>query len=114
VVLSVPDSSDEPFTKFIQVRVPDLERAHPERNEALLSNLARETGGQYYAHLSDAVEGKGELKPLPELIPSRAEVKQLKGAPDAEFAQWQMRWLLGVIAGALFIEWIIRRLNRLA
>ena len=39
---------------------------------------------------------------------------QVKGAPDKDFARAQMTWLLGVIAGSLFIEWIIRRLNRLA
>jgi hypothetical protein len=114
VVLPVPDSNEEPFSKYIQVRVPDLERAHPERNEPLLAGLAKETGGQYYARLDDAVRGDGEQKSLPQSIESRAEVKLLKGAPDQEFAQFQMRTLLGVIAGALFLEWIIRRLNRLA
>jgi von Willebrand factor type A domain len=114
VVLPVPDSNEEPFSKYLQVRVPDLERAHPERNEPLLAGLAKETGGQYYAQLADAVRGKGEQKSLPESIESRAEVKLIKGAPDAEFAQLQMRSLLGVIAGSLFLEWILRRLNRLA
>jgi hypothetical protein len=114
VVLPVPDSNEEPFSKYIQVRVPDLERAHPERNESLLAGLAKETGGQYYAQLEDAVRGDGDQKSLPQSIESRAEVKLIKGAPDPEFAQLQMRSLLGVIAGALFFEWILRRLNRLA
>jgi hypothetical protein len=114
VVLPVPDSNEEPFSKYIQVRVPDLERAHPERNEPLLASLAKETGGRYYAQLEDAVRGNGEVKSLADSIQSRAEMKLLKGAPDPDFAQWQMRSLLGVIAGALFIEWIVRRLNRLA
>jgi hypothetical protein len=114
VVLPVPDSNEEPFSKYIQVRVPDLERAHPERNEPLLAGLAKETGGQYYVQLNDAVRGNANQKPLPESIASRAEVKLLKGAPDGDFAQLEMRSLLGVIAGALFLEWIVRRLNRLA
>jgi hypothetical protein len=114
VVLPVPDSNEEPFSEYIQVRVPDLERAHPERNEPLLAGLAKETGGQYYAQLDDAVRGKADQKSLPESVESRAEVKLLKGAPDADFAQLEMRSLLGVIAGALFLEWILRRLNRLA
>jgi hypothetical protein len=25
-----------------------------------------------------------------------------------------MQWLLGIVAGALFLEWIVRRLHRLA
>jgi hypothetical protein len=54
------------------------------------------------------------VKSLADAIPSRAEVKLLKGAPDQQFAQMQMQWLLGVIAGSLFLEWVVRRLNRLA
>jgi hypothetical protein len=114
VALPVPGSDEEPFSKYIQVRVPDLERVHPERNVALLTSLAKDTGGQYYPRIELAAYGDADTMPLGKAIPSRAEVKLLRGAPDKEFAQTQMTWLLGVIAGALFIEWIIRRLNRLA
>ena len=114
LALPVPGSNEEPFSKFIQVRVPDLERVHPERNVALLTSLAKDTGGRYYPRLELAAYGDADTMPLGQAIPSRAEVKLLKGAPDKEFAQTQMTWLLGVIAGALFFEWIIRRLNRLA
>jgi hypothetical protein len=54
------------------------------------------------------------VKPLGETIASRAEIKLVKGAPDPDFARAQMHWLLGIIAGSLFVEWILRRLNRLA
>ena len=33
---------------------------------------------------------------------------------QGDFARAQMSWLLAIIAGSLFIEWIVRRLNRLA
>jgi hypothetical protein len=98
----------------LQVRVPDLERTRAERNETLLAGIAAETGGIYYKQLAAAIQGDDDVKPLAEAIPSKAEVKLLKGAPDQAFAQAQMKWLLGVIAGSLFIEWIVRRLNRLA
>jgi hypothetical protein len=114
IVLPVPDSSEEPLSQFIQVRVPDRERAHPERNEALLAALAKETGGRYYPQLELAAFGDADISPLAQAIASRAEVKLLKGAPDQDFAQNQMQWLLGIIAGALFVEWIVRRVNRLA
>lgn len=114
VALPVPGSQEEPFSKFIQVRVPDLERVHPERNVPLLTSLAKDTGGVYYPRLELAAYGDAQTMPLGKAIPSRAEVKLLKGAPDKAFEQRQMTWLLGVIAGALFIEWIVRRLNRLA
>jgi hypothetical protein len=114
VSLSLSGSNEEPLSKYLQVRVPDLERTHAERNVALLSTMARDTGGAYYEDFDVANRGDGKLKPLRDVIASRAEVKLMKGAPDEKFAEAQMNWLLGVIAGALFIEWIVRRLNRLA
>jgi hypothetical protein len=114
VSLSLPGTNEEPLSKYLQVRVPDLERTHAERNVALLSTMARDTGGVYYEDFDAAIRGDGETKPLRDVIASRAEVKLMKGAPDEKFAEAQMNWLLGIIAGALFIEWIVRRLNRLA
>jgi hypothetical protein len=114
VALPLPDGSEEPLSRYLQVRVPDRERAHAERNELLLTSLARETGGVYYADFDAALHGDGEMKPLADAIESRAEVKLLQGAPDQEFARAQMQWLLAMVAGSLFIEWIVRRLNRLA
>ena len=83
----MPGSNEEPFSKYIQVRVPDLERVHPERNEALLASLAKDTGGRYYPRLELAAFGDAETMPLAQAIPSRAEVKLLKGAPDEDFAE---------------------------
>jgi hypothetical protein len=114
VSLSLPGDNEEPLSRYLQVRVPDLERTHAERNETLLAGLAKDTGGIYYKKLDAAVRGDDTLKPLAQKIQSRAEVKLLKGAPDQDFTRAQMNWLLAIIAGALFIEWIVRRLNRLA
>lgn len=114
VALPLPDSQDEPLSRYLQVRVPDLERAHAERNEKLLASIAKETGGAYYREFDEAIHGDGDAKPLAQAIASRAEVKLLRGAPDEKFANAQMHWLLAVVAGSLFLEWIVRRLNRLA
>jgi hypothetical protein len=114
IALPLPGGGDEPLSRYLQVRVPDLERTHAERNESLLASLATETGGQYYKEFSAAIRGDAEIKPLDQLIENRAEIKLVKGAPDKYFARKQMQGLLIVIAGALFFEWIIRRLNRLA
>ncbi|HVT29951.1 MAG TPA: hypothetical protein VHE81_18180 [Lacipirellulaceae bacterium] len=119
LALSIPDSSEEPLSRYIQVRVPDLERTHAERNDALLASMAKETGGIYYRSLGAAIHGDrspgaAKTPPLADVVKSRAEVKLVKGAPDKDFARAQMHWLLGIIAGSLFLEWIVRRLNRLA
>ena len=54
--MAVPDSDAEQLTRRIQVKVPDLERENPERNDALLSEIAKRTGGLYYVG-ADAVLG---------------------------------------------------------
>jgi hypothetical protein len=112
--LAVPGDNEEPLSRYIQVRVPDLERTHAERNDTLLASIAKETGGIYYRRLDTAIRGDAATLSLGQAIKSRAEIKLVKGAPDKDFAQAQMHWLLGIIAGALFVEWILRRLNRLA
>jgi hypothetical protein len=113
--LALPlEGEEEPLSRFLQVRVPDLERRNAQRNEALLAALSRDTGGIYYAQIASATDGDDSLRPLPEVIPNRAEVKTMRGAPDKEFTERQMHWLLAVVAGALFVEWIVRRLSRLA
>ena len=114
IALPLSDEIEEPLSRFIQVRVPDLERTRAERNDELLTSLAKDTGGVYYQSLLSAAYGDDQIEPLATLIESRAETMFIKGAPDEQFARWQMQWLLGVIAGSLFIEWIIRRLSRLA
>lgn len=114
LALSVPGTNEEPLSRYLQVRVPDRERTHAERNDTLLATIAKETGGIYYRRIDTAVRGESSIPPLSQAIKSRAEVKLVKGAPDKDFARAQMNWLLGVIAGSLFVEWVVRRLNRLA
>jgi hypothetical protein len=114
LALSLPGSGEEPLSRYLQVRVPDLERTHAERNDPLLASVARETGGTYYPQLGTAIRGDATTPPLSQAIKSRAEVKVVKGAPDKQFAEAQMEWLLSIIAGSLFLEWIVRRVNRLA
>jgi hypothetical protein len=114
LALQVPGSNEEPLSKYIQVRVPDRERTHAERNDTLLTSITKETGGIYYRQLETAIHGDKSTPALSQAIKSRAEIKLVKGAPDKDFARAQMSWLLGIIAGSLFVEWIVRRLNRLA
>jgi hypothetical protein len=114
IALTLPGGNEEPLTRYLQVRVPDLERTHAERNDPLLTSIAKDTGGIYYKHLDAAIHGEGSAPPLGQAIKSRAEVKLVKGAPDKQFAKAQMQWLLALIAGSLFVEWIVRRMNRLA
>jgi len=111
--LAVPDSNSELLTRRIQVRVPDVERENPERNDALLAELAKRTGGMYYVG-ADSVLGSRGVPPLAAQLKDRTETTYLAGVTDREFEFDWMRGLLIVMCGALCLEWLIRRLSKLA
>jgi hypothetical protein len=114
IELAPPDAPGEPLTKRIAVAAPDLEFHETRRNEALLVALADRTGGKYYASPRQAIDGTTDLKPAASLVESREETKVLRGKPDEKFAERVNKWLLGVICGALCVEWLLRRLMKLA
>jgi hypothetical protein len=112
--LTVPNAPDDVLTKRINVTAPDLEFDDTRRNEQLLEALAERTGGRYYATTDLAEKGANGVPPVAELLPSRAETKTRIGKPDEKFTERVNRGLLGVICGALCIEWLLRRLLKLA
>ena len=89
------------------VRVPALEIQRPQRNDPLLSELASKTGGTYSLGLSGLDAIVSSIKP-------REQVNYLPNAPDNEFRQRLNALLMALIAGALSLEWLTRRLSRLA
>jgi hypothetical protein len=104
------DDGQQRLTRRIQVRVPDLEREHPERNDALLSELAETTGGEYYIGLERAL-GRGGQKPLVERLPDRRKTITLSAKP---VSLWDNQWMMFCICGVLCFEWLIRRVVKLA
>jgi hypothetical protein len=52
--------------------------------------------------------------PLVNLIKPQDQVTFLAGSPDRDFERQLMGWLMGVICGVLCLEWLIRRLSKLA
>ncbi len=109
----VPEGDEEQLSRRIQVRVPDLERENPERNDALLSEIAKRTDGLYYLG-PEAVLGDRGMPPLASQLLDRTETTYLAGITDRDFERRWMQALLGVICGALCLEWLIRRLSKLA
>jgi hypothetical protein len=114
IELPTPDAPDEQLSKRIAAAAPELEFLETRRNESLLTALATRTGGRYYASPQLALSGDSAAPPAAELIPSRAETKILRGKPDERFAESVNRYLLAVICGALSLEWLLRRLMKLA
>lgn len=116
VQLQVPQSINEEdiLSVAVRARVPDLEVEKPQRDDTLLSQLALETGGEYYIGFDTAMNrGRGDVA-IHTRIASKERRAWLPGAPDRAFRHTLMLWLLGLICGVLCLEWSIRRLSRLA
>lgn len=100
----------------IQVVLPNLERDYRRRNDVLLKTLAEETGGQWYLGTTEMLQGDGAAKPpVVELLRDRTRIitepdKPTRFWDDAGRATWAMFFICGVLA----LEWLVRRLGRLA
>jgi hypothetical protein len=114
IELMIPESEiGELLTRDVQVRAPKLEIERPQRNDALLKEIARQTGGEYYVGVDAATGGLG-APPLSRVIEPNNVSTTLPGTPDTDFQRVLMGWLLAAICGALSFEWMIRRLSKLA
>jgi hypothetical protein len=115
VELQHPAAAEELLIREVRVKIPAKETEFPERNDALLRDIADKTSGDYFVGMAAAVGrgGTGRAS-LTNLIKPQDQVTVLPGTPDRSFEQQLMGWLLGLIAGALCLEWLLRRLSRLA
>lgn len=103
--LPVPESKD--FVKSsISVKLPNLEYDHPEQNEQLLKALVRggDAGGRYLRLEEAAAE-------LPSLLPDRTVQKVQFDFPRT---LWDRQWVMYVLVGLLSLEWLTRKLLKLA
>ena len=101
------------LSQQVTVRVPALEIQRPQRNDPLLSELANRTGGKYWLGMESLVSD-AKILPLVQAIEPRDQTNFLPGAPDREFQQRLMGILMALIVGCLSMEWLIRRLSKLA
>lgn len=112
LLFDVPDSDGERLTRRLEVRAPEIERRRPERNVEALQSLAERTGGRYYASPSEAAGGAEAS--LAALLPDMTRESYLAGAVDEERERTLRTWLLAAFCTALCLEWLIRRMKRLA
>lgn len=108
--LDVPQSDGERLVRRVQVELPDLERQSPQRNDATLAELARETDGTYYVGLQAAL-GAGNLPPLVDRLADRTQKLTLTGTP---IPLWDNAYVMLALCGLLALEWLCRRLLKLA
>ena len=111
--LPVPESDDERISRRIRVSLPDLELRNPERNELLLKRIATGTGGRYYDDLETALKTDGP-DPLFQLLKDRTRTSILTAAPNRLWEETWMKWFMYILAGLLCLEWLTRRLLKLA
>ena len=115
VSLPIPDSPDfEILTASVEANIPDLEKERPQRNDALLAELADRTQGQFYVGTGSFLSSKDNPMSPTQLIQSQDQETFLAGTLDRFFQRKLMMWLLGLMATALSLEWTVRRLHKLA
>jgi len=90
-----------------------LEEENPQRNAALLGEIAAKTGGTYYANLWDAL-GTSAPQSLVDQLKDRSRTESVPVAPNPEWEEEWLRWMLIGLSGLLCLEWLIRRLAKLA
>jgi len=108
--LPIPESDHERLTRRIQVKVPNLERESPQRNDILLGQIAENTGGNYYVGFEAAVSGAS----LASQLKDRTKTTIHTDTPNPLLERTWLRSIMYVICTFLFLEWLIRRLVKLA
>jgi hypothetical protein len=109
VELPVPES-DEVLSLSIRVNVPNLESENLQRNDPLLARIADETSGQYYVGL-DAALTPNEA---PAVVAQLRDASETLPLTDTPHPLWDNQWVMLGLCGVLCVEWLLRRLARLA
>ena len=101
--IPVPESQDRDVRK-IDVLLSNLESTDPRQNAQLLRELVRDTGGAYLT-LEEAV---GQL---PQRLPNRGETYLVD---ERLRTLWDRQWVMYLLVGLLSLEWLMRKLLKLA
>ncbi len=119
--LPIPESVDERLARRIMVRIPQLERENPQRNDALLERLAQGTRvdegqtGVYYVGVEELLAPPPDKPPVMELLKDRTRTSIRPMAPTSrDWERYWLTWMMAALCGLLFTEWLLRRLVRLA
>ena len=115
IELQHPAAADQLLVREVRAKIPAAETESPERNDLLLRDIADKTGGDYFIGIDAAVgrDGTGRAGLL-NLLKTQDQKTTLPGTPDRNFERLLMGWLMGMICGVLCLEWLFRRLSKLA
>ncbi len=112
VRLPIPNTpaGQQELTAEARASIPDLEKQRPERNDALLTEIASKTGGSYLVESQGVLQADG----LASMISPADQETYLPDTPNERFTKKTMAWLVGWLTLVLAMEWTIRRLHKLA
>ncbi len=88
----------------VQVTFPGLEDANTEQAVAKLGDLARQTGGRYFPIEEAAKELPALLTDKHKIVPVDQQIETL----------WDRAWVLYALVAVLSVEWLTRKLLKLA
>ena len=115
--LLLGDALDEQVLRQpIQIRLPTLELERPQRGDTSLRAVAAATGGKFAEGSGSDPDDSDVTTPLNVVISiePRPQTTVLPGTPDRDFHRRRNASLIWLVGGALALEWLLRRLNRLA
>ncbi|HUQ72030.1 MAG TPA: hypothetical protein VM165_21035, partial [Planctomycetaceae bacterium] len=101
--LAIPESTDR-LTDELSVALPKLEDQDVRQNVTLLKDLVRDTGGEYLPISRAEAE-------LPALLPPRGEPFTID---ERLRTLWDRSWVMYLLVGLLSVEWLTRKLLKLA
>jgi hypothetical protein len=107
------DAGGEKVTRRIQARLPDRELERPRLDRGVLEQLATVSGGTA-RFLGAEPWTAADSRALAAGIEDRSRREYESGAPDDDFKRRLNGGLLALGAGLLCVEWVLRRLARLA
>jgi hypothetical protein len=115
IELQHPAAAEQILLREVRIKIPAKELEFPERNDALLREIADKSGGDYVVGMPAAASISEEYRGgLAARIKPQDQATILPGTPDRAFERQLMGWLLALICGALSLEWLLRRLSKLA
>ncbi|MDA7915501.1 VWA domain-containing protein, partial [bacterium] len=112
--LTVGDALEEQVLRqSVQVRLPTVELERPRRNDDELKQYATLTNGVYIP-VNPSTSNDDIETQLVSFVRPQPQVSILPGTPNSMFTERRNVVLMWLIATMLTMEWIVRRLHRLA
>lgn len=114
--LVLPDGERDLLTRRLQVRVPNKESDDVRLNDVLLRRLAENTGGKYYDGVDAALDGISATAAAgpASLVARLVDKTKITPRLARPVSLWDNQWTMIVICSLLCVEWLVRRIAKLA